>query len=482
MDNTTTYDVRIYKTDVYKGVKVTTYYVRWQVNGRQRKEPFRTVAQADSFRSELLTAARRGEAFSTETGRPVSWQRNEQDEADKPGLSWYEFVCSYTAVKWAYASPNHRRGMAEALTDVTEVLICPGDARPSREDVRRALREWTFSDLVRTGRELPPDLAPVISWLEQNTVQLADLSGDRGSVLTRRMLDRISRKQDGSVAAANTANRKRMVLGNAMDYACEIGELPSNPLKRVKWTKPRTLRTVDPAVVINSGQARRFLTAVGSQGPRGERLTAFFGCMYYAALRPEEAIDLRREENLISLPEHGWGEMRLTHSQPRSGTRWTDSGKSRERRELKHRAAGETRLVPVHPELVTLLRDHLDRFSTRPGGRIFTGPRGGTVAEWTYLEVFDTARREALTETEATTALMSRPYDLRHAAVSTWLSSGVPAAQVAGWAGHSVDVLLRVYVKCIAGQQGEAKRRIEDAMRPLEDTKSGGTGREAEAG
>ena len=61
--------------------------------------------------------------------------------------------------------------------------------------------------------------------------------------------------------------------------------------------------------------------------------------MYYTALRPEEAIDLRREENLISLPEHGWGELRLTHSQPRSGTRWTDSGEVRERRELKHATA-----------------------------------------------------------------------------------------------------------------------------------------------
>jgi len=71
--------------------------------------------------------------------------------------------------------------------------------------------------------------------------------------------------------------------------------------------------------------------------------------MYYAALRPEEAIALRRDEHLISLPERGCGEMRLTHSQPRSGTRWTDSGRSRERRELKDRALGETRLVPVHP-------------------------------------------------------------------------------------------------------------------------------------
>ena len=125
---------------------------------------------------------------------------------------------------------------------------------------------------------------------------------------------------------------------------------------------------------------------------------------------------------------------------------------------------------------MTLLRDHTERFGRGPGGRIFTGPRGGTVAEWGYLEVFHAARREALTEAEALTPLLGRPYDLRHAAVSTWLNAGVPAAQVAEWAGHSVDVLLRVYVKCIAGQQGEAKRRIEEAMRPLEGDEPGGAG------
>ncbi len=132
--------------------------------------------------------------------------------------------------------------------------------------------------------------------------------------------------------------------------------------------------------------------------------------------------------------------------------------------------------MPVHPELVTLLRDHLDEFGSRPGRRIFTGPRGGVVAEWTYLKVFHDARQEALGDADAATPLMSRPYDLRHAAVSTWLNAGVPAAQVAEWAGHSTDVLLRVYVKCIAGQQGEAKRRIEDAMRPLEADEPDSTG------
>src|SRR5262249_31998288 len=57
------------------------------------------------------------------------------------------------------------------------------------------------------------------------------------------------------------------------------------------------------------------------------------------------------------------------------------------------------------------------------------------------------------------------PYALRHAAVSTWLNAGVAAPQVAEWAGHSVEVLLRVYAKCIAGQQDEAKRRILQATR-----------------
>jgi anti-sigma regulatory factor (Ser/Thr protein kinase) len=49
-----TYDVRIYKTHVYKGKKVTTYYVRWKTGGKSWKEPYRSAAQADSFRSSLI--------------------------------------------------------------------------------------------------------------------------------------------------------------------------------------------------------------------------------------------------------------------------------------------------------------------------------------------------------------------------------------------------------------------------------------------
>jgi hypothetical protein len=55
----TTYDVRVYKTEVYKGSEVTTYWVRWKAGARVCTEAFRKAAQADSFRSALMTAALR---------------------------------------------------------------------------------------------------------------------------------------------------------------------------------------------------------------------------------------------------------------------------------------------------------------------------------------------------------------------------------------------------------------------------------------
>jgi len=73
----------------------------------------------------------------------------------------------------------------------------------------------------------------------------------------------------------------------------------------------------------------------------------------------------------------------------------------------------------------------------------------------------------AFTEADAESLAARRPYDLRHAAVSTGLNATGDPDQVAEWAGHTVNVLLPVYAKCISGRQEAAKRRIYDATRPL---------------
>ena len=45
---------------------------------------------------------------------------------------------------------------------------------------------------------------------------------------------------------------------------------------------------------------------------------------------------------------------------------------------------GDSRIVPVHPELARLLRDHIAEFGTSPDGRLFSGVRGGELATVTY--------------------------------------------------------------------------------------------------
>ena len=165
--------------------------------------------------------------------------------------------------------------------------------------------------------------------------------------------------------------------------------------------------------------------------------------------------------------------MLLTNSQPRSGSNWTDDGSVRQRRELKHRAEGETRPIPIHPELVTMLRNHLKEYGTGPGGRVFSLPRGGIVTDRAYLAVFHRVRAAAFTESEAASLVARRPYDLRHAAVSTWLNASGNPAQVAEWAGHSVDVLLRTYVKCIRQVHRRAAGRGEAANPRSDPAKRG---------
>jgi len=158
-----------------------------------------------------------------------------------------------------------------------------------------------------------------------------------------------------------------------------------------------------------------------------------------------------------------WGSLTLAGSNPETSAQWTDDG-TRSARQLKHRAAKDTRIVPVAPPLVALYRWHLDEYGTAPDGRLFRGGRGGAVPVATYGSVWRKARQRALSPAEVVSPLAATPYDLRHAAVSLWLNAGVPPTQIAEWAGHSVAVLLHTYAKCIVGQDEAARLRIGAAL------------------
>lgn len=208
------------------------------------------------------------------------------------------------------------------------------------------------------------------------------------------------------------------------------------------------------------------MTYVGQRGSgqhsRGHRFVALYACMYFAALRPAEAVALRQRN--CYLPDAGWGRLTLENSRPEVNRRWTDTASAHEERGLKHRPARESLRVPIPPELVGILRGHMATFGVSDDRRIFSSERGHVVASTAISDVWAAARTLALTPEQVASPLAGRPYDLRHAAVSLWLNAGVPAPEVAERAGHGVDVLLRVYAKCLDDGQNLANSRIEAAL------------------
>ena len=459
---TTTFKVRFWeiadwaKSKDKKKKKGRPYGVRWVTEGKSHSEWYSTKALANNRRSELMQAAREGEQFDVESGLPATELKR------RNSLSFVEFTQSYLDMKWPDAAAKTRSSMVDALATAGTGFVRDATGRPEAADIRRTLTSTLLPPTTR-NEELSPDDREVVDWIIRQSRPLYDLT-DVGAM--RDMLDAVATRLDGKSAAATVYRRKRAVLFNMLSYAVEREMLPDHPMAKVKRTAPKMVEEVDPRVVANPAQVRQLLTAVTYVGrrnrDRGAHLAAFFAVGYYAAARPAEGLALRVQD--CALPAHGWGELALGESRPAAGKRWTDSGEVHDRRGLKHRGRKEVRLVQIPPILVGILREHLDRFGAGSDGRLFRSPNGGVVSSSTYFRVWDEARGYALTPAQAASPLARRPYDLRHAAVSLWLNRGVPASEVAQRAGHSVDVLLKVYAKCIDGDRIKINNVVEDAF------------------
>lgn len=276
-----------------------------------------------------------------------------------------------------------------------------------------------------------------------------------------------------------------MILHQFLDYAREKGDLAGNPLAGVKARAPHVAKGVDPRSVVNPSQGAALLRAIREVDATGARLEAFFALMLLAGLRTAEAIDIRdvnlrlpalrkpiddyTEAELDKLDL--WGELWISQSNPQPGRCWTDDGGRGRSKALKHRAEGEGRVAPCCPELTVILLRHLAHYGTAADGRLFYSQSlpGGMVTKTTYMRVFRAARKPALGDLAAT-RLAARPYDLRHAFISTALAAGVPAADIARWVGQSIEVLMKYYAAMLygGGKTSREKYRRELQAWPAE--------------
>jgi integrase len=466
----TSYDVRFWKIEVRKNRR-TPYRVRWVVAGRSFSDSFVTMALAESFRSHLISAARAGEGFDPDTGLPQSVMRERQD------VSFYAHAMEFMTATWAGSAAKTRISNIEALSRVLPVVVRDVRGAPDADVLRVALRKGL--NRGQNAGDLSQAETRALAWLARASRPVTALADDR---VVWDVLDALATRLDGQPAAPDYFARRRKVLHLVLGYAVRKKRLAKNPLSRPNlppgWTAPdKPEEVVDPRSVGSPALIADILTACSYVGSRqGPRFVAFYGCMYYAMMRPSEVAALTREG--CHLPEQGWGYLIFADASTAAGRAFTDDGKVHEHRGLKGRtrargASGPrsrrpVRKVPIPAELVGLLRAHVAEFGTGQGGLLFRSEQGNPIQPSTWWQVWQKVRRLSLPPEQLATPLMRRPYDLRHSGVTWRLNSAVPATEVAAWAGHSVEVLMRVYAKCMTGLEDVWIARMNDALH-LED-------------
>ena len=125
---TTTYEVRFWEIKTLKSGK-RRYGVRWVTGTERHSRYYETKALANSRRSELMQAARRGEAFDIDSGLPVS--RLKQRNA----VSFVEFAQSYMDMKWPNAAATTRGSTVEALATAGAAFVRDAVGRPEAREV-----------------------------------------------------------------------------------------------------------------------------------------------------------------------------------------------------------------------------------------------------------------------------------------------------------------------------------------------------------
>ncbi|MYS57639.1 MULTISPECIES: tyrosine-type recombinase/integrase [Streptomycetaceae] len=452
--NDLSHDVKIWGIRARKGARGTGYVVRWLVAGEPFQDTFSKRAQADAFRSQLLTAARKGEGFSAYNGLPKSLV------AKAATVNWYEFAIKYADRKWDSSAATTRRTTAKILARTTIALLPRQPTKVDPDMLRRALISFAFNKLKR--EQASSSVEQILRSVKRLSPTMAVWEApDRIDGILAKIYTRL----DGKPVAHS---HKRLItrhLKLIFNYATECGVLSGNPIPKEKGrVKPKP---VDKRSLVNRVVAGKLLDEVRDYRPNGETLHGYLATMYFAGLRPEEVSALVVGDVILPAEDADdqWGELVLHRAAPLAGRGWTNSGDPYDERQLKGRDEGDTRVVPCHPDLTTILREHVR--GKKPGQLVFTGVKGGRVSPTVIGRAWDQARKAVLSAAEYASLLGKRPYDLRHTCLTTWLNNGAPPARVAYWAGNSVPVLLMTYVHCVEGEFEQLKARLESAQGAL---------------
>lgn len=421
--------------------KPKRYQVRWKVDGAPEKTAaFPTLKGAKTHQRRLQTAQDNGELWDRETREPVSWA------AGQKGPTIAGYTRDFLATHWPTMQPSTRRSDVEEPAAWLPALV-------TREIADRATLYPMLKKALNPSETLT--LAEEDLWKRFVKVSMPLASVKR--VHMAQALSFCRTKLDGTPAAGTYGNRRRASLGQILIDAVANEHLDRNPLENYREPKSvKASKKVDVSEVGDAAQVAAVFQVLASS-----RYLVLYALMYFAGLRPSEAVAVRWGD-FLDLPETGWGMLRLKTAAPEAGKKYTDNGKSRQEGGLKHREQGTVRLVPLAPVLCELLLAARPNKARRAAYVCHGRTKDDMVSDSTLDTTWKAARDQALPDVDD--RCLYRSYSLRHSAASLWLSIGVSPAEIAERLGHSVEMLLSTYADVLKSHAAGANKRIDEEL------------------
>jgi integrase len=469
------------------GERRTTTAPRWDVKGRangiEYAKRFSRAGLAESWKRRLDEGFAAGLPFdlaAKQFVRPADTERVPPEPTRRAPTVLEVTEAFYRShPEW---EPNTKILAATALNRGRRWFLARGSELGGRDLC--AVEDFLGSAAFRRDEaELTDRQAAGLEWLRRNSAAFADVTtADVEAFLARFAVN----QRNGKKVSRTTMIRYAQPLRACWAWAVARADIPVErnpwlavrPPRKVKGRSGRPSAgpgrlAVDEDIVLSVEQAVELADRCVTAGRWGEVVRCYVLVMALCGLRPSEAVGITWDD--VELPDEGVGWLTVRRSRRRIAAHWLDADEDPEWGPLKDRDIADTRRVPIHPFLVTRLRQHREAIEGGPGSLVFH--RGGRPFDLSVFsrDVWEPARAELfparsdLPPDDPRQPKLSRlrRHDLRHAACSWWLRSGVDAMVCQRWSGHkSLSVFLDVYQGVAPGREAEGVRKLIDSFPP----------------
>jgi integrase len=419
-----------------RGPMSSQYRVKWRVDGNDKTRAFRNKLLAEDFQRKLHQAKNNGTPFDPTTGEPTQWQNLSK--------TFLTVAMEYIALKKNSLAPSSARSSVEALSFS---VIHLNKSKGTNPHQIRHLREAARALLVSSGQPLSKEAAAASVWLVKSSMRMTEID----LRVTTGLLAKLNTKTDGvTVVSPNTLRRRRQAVSALFNFAVRVEYVKKNPVTISEFKIPAIEEAVDTKGLPSPADCRKTVDALSQQGASGKRVGVFVSCIWLAGLRPSEVLGLKKSD--IVFGADGKNEIRVERATVQVGKAWTPDAESQSVRQLKWRAAGHIRRVPIPNELAKLLETYTAELSADQ--LLFASVRKkGSLS----LSVFENAWIKVR---PGKTTL----YDLRHVNASILIYSGLNIIEVASRLGHSVNVCARIYLHAFKDFEAKSNQQVEDFL------------------